>query len=84
MKVQQEAHKALELARVHQTRVRQDGLNPAPTLVHGQNTVVVYSTPYLKVLGKKANITLPWIGPFTVLEGPIDKNNYKVEFGSMM
>jgi hypothetical protein len=27
---------------------------------------------------------LPWIGPFSVLEGPDDNNNYKVKFGPMM
>jgi hypothetical protein len=26
---------------------------------------------------------LPWIGPFPVLEGPGDNNNYKDKFGTM-
>jgi hypothetical protein len=86
MKVQQDAYKALELARVCQTRVSQDHLKPAPPLVHGQDTVLVHSALYLKALGKQAKITLPCIGLFPVLEGPHNNNNnnYKVEFGSLM
>jgi hypothetical protein len=68
MKVQQEAYKALELARACQIRVNQDCLMPAPPLVPEQDTVLVHSAPYLKALGKKANISLPWIGAFPVLE----------------
>jgi hypothetical protein len=45
---------------------------------------LVCSGPYLKALEKKAKVTSPWIGPFPVLEGPDDNNNYKVEFGPMM
>jgi hypothetical protein len=84
MKVQQEAHKALELARARQTKVSRDRFTPALPLVPGQDAVLVHSVPYLKALGKKAKITLPWMGPFSVLEGPDDNNNYKVEFGPMM
>jgi hypothetical protein len=84
MKVQQEAHKALQLVRVHQTRVSHDCLWPAPPVVAGQDTVLVRSTPYFKVLGKNAKITSPWIEPFPVPEGPDDNNNYEVQFNPMM
>jgi hypothetical protein len=82
--VQQEAHKVLELARVHQTKVSWDRLKPAPPLIPGQDTVLVHSLLYLKVLGKKAKITLPWIGPFPVHEGPNENYNCKVQFGPMI
>jgi hypothetical protein len=84
MKIQQEAHKVLELAKVCQTRVSPDHLKPALPLDPEQDTFPVRSTPYLKALEKNVKITSLWIGPCPVLEGPDDKNNYKVEFGSMM
>jgi hypothetical protein len=85
MKVQQEVHKALELTRAHQTRVSQDWLKLAAPLVSGQDTVIVRTAPYLKTLGKKAKITLPWIEPILVLEGPNNNNdNYKIVFSPMM
>jgi hypothetical protein len=84
MKVQQEAHKALELARVCQTRVSRDCLKPAPPLVPGQDAVLLCSASYLKAFGKKAKITSPWIGPFPVLEGHDDNNNHELEFCPMM
>jgi hypothetical protein len=84
MKVQQEAHKALELARAYQTRGSRVHLKPALPLVPGQDRVLVRSTPYLKALGKKFKIISPWIGPLPVLEGPDNNNDYNVEFGPLM
>jgi hypothetical protein len=57
--VQEEAQKALELARVCQTRVSRDPFKPAPPLVPGQDTVLVCSASYCKALGNKAKIILP-------------------------
>jgi hypothetical protein len=76
MKVQLEAKKALELARGCQTGVHWDCLKPARPLVPGQDNVLVRSALYLKAFGKKPEITSLWIGPFLVLEGPDDHNNY--------
>jgi hypothetical protein len=61
MKIQQEAHKVLELTRVCQIRVSQIHLKPALPLVLGQDKVLICSALYLKALGKTAKITLPWI-----------------------
>jgi hypothetical protein len=54
------------------------------TLVPGQDTALVCLVLYLKAIGKKAKIILPWIGPFPVLEGSEDNNNSKVSFASLM
>jgi hypothetical protein len=75
MKVQQEAHKVLELTRACQTRVSRDCLKPAIPLIPGKDTVLVRTVPYLKVLKKKTKIISPWIETFPVLEGPDDNNN---------
>jgi hypothetical protein len=45
----------------------------------------LFSLPHTsKPLKKKPKITLPWIGPFSVLEEPDDNKNYKVELSPMM
>jgi hypothetical protein len=55
-----------------------------PPLVPKQDIVLVYSALDLKALKKKAQITSPLIGPFSVLERPDNNNTYKMEFCLMM
>jgi hypothetical protein len=80
MRIQQEARHALEIARARQTRLSQSRLKPAPPLIPGQDEALVLSAPYLGSVEGRKKITSPWLGPFDILEGPDENDNYKLGF----
>ena len=78
MKNQQLARNALQKARAHQTKTTGKRGKEGPPITPGQTEVTLGSELYVHKIGRNDKLVGPWLGPFSVSEGPDKHDNYKI------
>ena len=84
MNNQQQARVALKKARARQTTTSQKRRKDGPPLTPGETEVILRSKPYAHKLGRNHKLVGPWLGPFSLEEGPDKNNNYKLTLPPVM
>ena len=84
MKNQQLARTALQKARARQTTTSQKRRKEGLPITLGKTGVTLRSEPYVHKIGRKHKLVGPWLGPFSVLEGPDKHDNYKLNLPPIM
>jgi len=84
MKNQQLARTALQKARARQTATSQKRRKEGPPITPGKTEVTLKSEPYVHKIGRNHKLVGPWLGPFSVSEGPDRHDNYKLNLPPIM
>ena len=84
MKNQQLARNALQKARARQTNSSEERRKVGPPIIPGTTEVTRRSEPYVHKIGRNQKLVGPWLGPFSVSEGPDKHNNYKINLPPIM
>jgi len=84
MKNQQLARTALQKAQARQTTTSQKRRQEGPPITPGNTEVTLRSKPYVHKIGRNHKLVGPWLGPFSVSEGPDRHDNYKLNLPPIM
>ena len=84
MKNQQLARNALQKARTRQTKASEKRRKEGPSIIPGQTEFTLRSEPYVHKIGRNHKLVGPWLGPFSVSEGPDKHDNYKINLSPIM
>jgi len=84
MRNQQLARTALQKTRAYQTTTSQKRRKEVPPITPGKTEVTLRSEPYVPKIGRNHKLVAPWLGPFSVSEGPDRHDNYKPNFPPIM
>ena len=84
MKNQQLARNALQKARARQTKTSEKRRKEGPPISPGQTEVTLRSEPYVHKIGRNQKLVGPWLGLFSVSEGPEKHDNYKIKLPPIM
>ena len=84
MKNQQLARNTLQRARARQTKTGEKRRKEGPPIFPGTIEVTLRSEPYVHEIGRNHKLVGPWLGPFSVAEGPAKHDNYKINLPPIM
>ena len=84
MKNQERARNALLRARARQTKTSERRRKEGPPMTAEQTEVTFRSEPYVHKIGRNHKLVGPWLGPFSVCEGPDKHDNYRINLPPIM
>jgi len=84
MKNLQLARTALQKARARQTTTRQKRRKEGPPVTPSKTELTLKSQPHVHMSGRNHTLVGPWLGPFSLSQGPDRHDNYKLNLPPIM